>query len=55
MQYSIEEHGQVSGEDQMLAEIYARDPISCGMVVTEAFDQYSGRIYNDTTPNPGVS
>ena len=45
----------MSGEDQMLAEIYARGPISCGMVVTEAFDQYSGGIYNDTTPNPGVS
>ena len=34
----------MSGEDQMLAEIYARGPISCGMVVTETFDQ-----------NPGVS
>ena len=33
----------------MLAEIYARGPIACGVSVTEEFLQYKGGIFNDTT------
>ena len=29
----------------MKAEIYARGPISCGMVVTEKFNEYKSGIY----------
>ena len=33
----------------MLAEIYARGPIACGVAVTPEFEQYTGGIFNDTT------
>ena len=48
-QYEITEHGPVSGEDKMMAEIYARGPIGCGVSVTKDFLAYSGGIFNDTT------
>lgn len=47
--YEITEHGQVAGEDKMMAEIYARGPIACTIAVTKAFEAYSGGIFNDTT------
>ena len=33
----------------MMAEIYARGPIACGVSVTKDFAAYSGGIFNDTT------
>ena len=33
----------------MLAEIFARGPIACGVAVTPEFEQYTGGIFNDTT------
>ena len=48
-QYSISEHGEVKGEQNMMAEIYARGPIACGVAVTKAFVEYSGGIFNDNT------
>ena len=49
MQYEISEHGQVAGEEHMLAEIFARGPIGCGVAVTKEFLAYSGGIFKDTT------
>lgn len=47
--YEISEHGQVAGEEHMLAEIFARGPIGCGVAVTKEFLAYSGGIFKDTT------
>eukprot|EP00164_Ancoracysta_twista_P003026 GFYU01004032.1.p2 GENE.GFYU01004032.1~~GFYU01004032.1.p2 ORF type:complete len:348 (-),score=145.44 GFYU01004032.1:351-1301(-) len=48
--YFVEEHGQIKGEDKMLAEIFARGPIACGMAVTPEFENYKGYdIFHDTT------
>ena len=49
LQYEISEHGVVSGEAAMMAEIYARGPIACGVAVTEEFFTYSGGVFNDKT------
>ena len=38
----------MSGEDKMMAEIYARGPIACGIAVTKELVEYSGGIFNDT-------
>ena len=48
-QYGITEHGQVSGEAEMMAEIYTRGPIACTVAVTADFEKYSGGVFNDTT------
>eukprot|EP01113_Clastostelium_recurvatum_P051349 TRINITY_DN995_c0_g1_i1.p1 TRINITY_DN995_c0_g1~~TRINITY_DN995_c0_g1_i1.p1 ORF type:complete len:293 (-),score=58.37 TRINITY_DN995_c0_g1_i1:76-954(-) len=45
----VDEYGQVQGEGPMMAEIFARGPIACGVAVTPAFETYTGGIFNDTT------
>eukprot|EP00591_Stephanopyxis_turris_P006976 CAMPEP_0195521682 /NCGR_PEP_ID=MMETSP0794_2-20130614/19168_1 /TAXON_ID=515487 /ORGANISM="Stephanopyxis turris, Strain CCMP 815" /LENGTH=336 /DNA_ID=CAMNT_0040651291 /DNA_START=74 /DNA_END=1082 /DNA_ORIENTATION=- len=45
---SIAEYGRVSGEDKMMAEIYARGPIACGVDATP-LHTYDGGIFSDTT------
>lgn len=44
----IEEHGQVYGEKQMMAEIVARGPIGCTIAWPKAADDYTGGVFNDT-------
>ena len=39
----------MAGEDKMMAEIFARGPIACGVAVTAEFEQYTGGIFHDTT------
>ena len=33
----------------MMAEIFARGPIGCGIAVTKGFLEYKSGIFNDTT------
>lgn len=47
--YFVDEHGTISGEQAMMAEIYSRGPIACGVAVTPAFEAYTGGIFHDTT------
>ena len=39
----------MAGEDKMMAEILARGPIACTVAVTEAFENYTGGIFDDKT------
>ncbi|POM58496.1 Cysteine protease family C01A, partial [Phytophthora palmivora] len=43
------EYGTTLGEQQMMAEIYARGPIACSVAVTDEFLKYSGGIFDDKT------
>jgi len=46
----VEEHGQVYGEQQMMAEISARGPIGCTIADPQTLKDFKGSsIYNDTT------
>jgi len=47
--FHITEHGQVHGEDNMLAEIFARGPIACTIAVTAEFENYAGGVFVDKT------
>jgi len=47
--YGIDQYGSVSGEADMMSEIYQRGPITCGIAVTQALINYTGGIFNDTT------
>ena len=41
----IKEHGQVAGEANMLAEIYARGPIAVTVACPAAFENYTGGVF----------
>ena len=45
--YYVEEYGNVNGEENMMKEIYARGPITCGIAVPQSFVDYTGGIYKD--------
>jgi len=47
--YHITEHGQVSGEANMMAEIFQRGPIATTIAVTEELEAYTGGIFEDKT------
>nr|QBH22551.1 cathepsin 36 [Philasterides dicentrarchi] len=47
--YAIKAYGKVSGELQMMNEIYQRGPIACGCGTTRAFYNYTEGIFVDTT------
>lgn len=50
--YSVEEYGDVTGDDQELAmmmEIFHRGPISCGICATDQLLEYTGGVFTDIT------
>lgn len=47
-QFFVDEYGQVAGEADMMAEIYARGPISCG-IDAGPIETYTGGIFYDHT------
>uniref|UniRef100_M4B3C4 Peptidase C1A papain C-terminal domain-containing protein n=1 Tax=Hyaloperonospora arabidopsidis (strain Emoy2) TaxID=559515 RepID=M4B3C4_HYAAE len=47
--YYVSEYGTTLGEEQMMAEIYARGPIACTVAVTDEFLAYSGGVFDDKT------
>mmetsp|Transcript_28571 Transcript_28571/g.27544 ORF Transcript_28571/g.27544 Transcript_28571/m.27544 type:complete len:447 (+) Transcript_28571:24-1364(+) len=49
LMYGVDEYGLVSGEENMRQEIFQRGPISCGIAVTQEFDDYEGGIFVDET------
>ena len=46
---TVAEWGMVQGEELMLAEIYARGPIACG-IDADGIDKYMGGIVSDDSP-----
>jgi len=54
--WKVSEFGRVSGRKQMMAEIFARGPIACGMDATLTLDfSYKGGIYSEYDPNPKLN
>ena len=49
-----EEHGQVFGSENMMAEIAARGPITCTIAVPAALEEYTGGVFHDTTGAKGL-
>ena len=39
----------MAGEQNIMAEIFARGPIACTIAVTADFEKYSGGIFDDKT------
>ena len=49
--YGVDEFGSVSGEDNMLQELFQRGPLSCGIAVPDALMNYTSGIFDDKTNN----
>eukprot|EP01051_Picozoa_sp_SAG22_P013889 SAG22_NODE_1613_length_3995_cov_4.374230_5_plen_170_part_00 len=47
--HRVEEHGQVFGEQNMMAEVVSRGPITCTIGCPDTLESYTGGIYEDKT------
>jgi cathepsin X len=53
--YKIGDYGPVSGMNDIMAEVYARGPVSCGIDATDGLEAYTGGIYSEWWPLPLIN
>ncbi len=53
--YYVSDYYGLSGADKMKAELYKNGPISCGIMVTDAFEAYKGGVYSEVNSFPMIN
>ncbi|KAF0972524.1 hypothetical protein FDP41_002916 [Naegleria fowleri] len=53
--WRVSEYGSIDGEHEMMSEIYARGPISCGIDATSALEAYKGGIFEEFKVFPMIN
>jgi len=53
--WKVSEYGNCIGESNMMTEIFARGPISCGIDATAKLEAYEGGIFSEFDPTPMIN
>ncbi|EDO37120.1 predicted protein, partial [Nematostella vectensis] len=53
--WKAEEYGNVNGREKMMAEIFARGPIACGIMATPNLDNYTKGVYKEHNTSPEIN
>jgi cathepsin X len=52
--YGVDQYSDLTGEENMLQEIYQRGPIACGIAVPDALENYTTGIFWDKTGDTDI-
>jgi len=53
--FKVGDYGSIAGESAMMAEIFARGPISCGIDATAKLEAYKSGIFSEYNPDPSIN
>jgi len=53
--FKVGDYGSVQGASAIMAEVFARGPVSCGIEATDGLEAYKGGVYSEYDPSPSIN